>query len=57
MPKIKELNENIKLRSIYLGISETCNASCSFCYRDFYNPKPKGFMSNEVFDSILTQIR
>jgi len=49
--------DNVQLKNIYLGMSENCNASCSFCYREFYTPKPKGFMSEGIFTSILRQIR
>lgn len=51
------MNNNITLQNIYLGISENCNASCSFCYREFYTPKPKGFMSEKMFSSIINQLR
>ena len=57
MTNIEEVIGDIKLKNIYLGISENCNAACPFCYREFYNPKPKGFMSEEVFNSILEQVR
>lgn len=52
----KNITENIELKNIYLGLSENCNASCSFCYREFYSPKPSGFMSEKIFTSILKQI-
>ena len=52
-----EIVNNPRLKNIYLGICESCNASCTFCYREFYSPKPKGFMSDEIFTSVLKQIR
>jgi len=57
MAGIPEAAKDIRLKNIYLGISESCNAACPFCYREFYSPKPGGFMSDEIFRSILTQIR
>lgn len=56
MTNINAITRDINLKSIYLGISENCNASCPFCYREFFSPKPKGFMSEKVFNSILKQV-
>lgn len=57
MEDISGIIKDITLSNVYLGISESCNAACPFCYREFYSPKPKGFMSKAVFESILVQIK
>jgi len=43
-----------KLKSLAIELTNNCNFKCSFCWAN-KSPRPKGFMSKELFDKIITE--